>query len=96
MSMNLSVTLAMTELENKIIQTIRTAYPQVQETTGYQRLIVKEIIFEVLKPEHMKHTAEVKGLIEALNKYKNQQAPLTGYIAKEALKPFEKENNENS
>ena len=63
-------------------------------------------IMKQLNPEHMKHTDEVKGLIEALKRclvckmpdeamnfeeYLNWNLTEHKFIAKQALKPFEKE-----
>lgn len=46
---------------------------------------------EALKPEHMKLTEEVKGLIESINEYFEADGSIGSENIDKALKPFEKE-----
>lgn len=88
----------MTELE-KAKEKVTQEY-----MSGTSILISNGVTFgfnEALKPEHMKLTEEVKGLIEALKVFEAAlgyyETKLSGSwqycdeLAKEALKPFEKE-----
>lgn len=108
----------MTELE-KAIRELEDGYILGAKLSPHEKDIFREGFLYALKPEHMKLTEEVKGLIEALKFYAGRSewkdaksewdkakllsfdkfgaldADISGpYIADQALKPFEKGQDE--